>query len=60
MDKETRRIMYMFIGLILGIILENITKISYQKVVFERDMYARMYYKEIGDEDMLDKFEVDK
>lgn len=32
-------------------------EIAYYRATFERDTYARMYYKEIGNEDMAKMFE---
>lgn len=72
MDKEFRRIICIFIGLILCIafLLIHYTgeyykykfkndETLYYKAVLERDMYARMYYKEIGKEELFKKFEVE-
>lgn len=32
-------------------------EIAYYQAIFERDTYARMYYKEIGNEEMVKLFE---
>lgn len=32
-------------------------EIAYYQAIFERDTYARMYYKEIGNEEMAKMFE---
>lgn len=74
MEKEIRRIAYLFAGFILCIVWltthytgryyeykyeaeRKNAEIAYYQAIFERDTYAKMYYKSIGNEEMVKLFE---
>lgn len=74
MEKEIKKLVYLFVGFILCVIYltaywtgkyyenkYNIERksieLAYYQATFSRDLYANMYYKEIGNEEMAKLYE---